>query len=178
MHRREYEADVIVVGFGAAGGCAAIEAHDSGAEVILLEKQPEDSALLEHAHERRRLSQPGPGRRFRGAQGLREGDVQRREPAAQARRRAARIRRRARRALGASTRRRTRRSCAASIRTSRRSVCANAAVPRVSRRGGVGLRRGESTYTGTYDEATRLPAARRTRPSRRSNRAKRSTPAC
>lgn len=35
-------ADVIVVGFGAAGACAAIEAHDSGVEVILLEKQPED----------------------------------------------------------------------------------------------------------------------------------------
>ncbi|HYC47230.1 MAG TPA: FAD-dependent oxidoreductase [Burkholderiales bacterium] len=34
--------DVIVVGFGAAGACAAIEAHDSGAQVILLEKQPED----------------------------------------------------------------------------------------------------------------------------------------
>jgi 3-oxosteroid 1-dehydrogenase len=35
-------ADVIVVGFGAAGACAAIEAHDRGAAVILLEKQPED----------------------------------------------------------------------------------------------------------------------------------------
>jgi succinate dehydrogenase/fumarate reductase flavoprotein subunit len=34
---------VIIIGFGAAGGCAAIEAHDSGAEVILLEKQPEAS---------------------------------------------------------------------------------------------------------------------------------------
>lgn len=34
--------DVVVVGFGGAGGCAAIEAHDHGAEVILLEKQPED----------------------------------------------------------------------------------------------------------------------------------------
>jgi 3-oxosteroid 1-dehydrogenase len=35
-------ADVIVVGFGGAGGCAAIAAHDAGAEVILLEKQPAD----------------------------------------------------------------------------------------------------------------------------------------
>ncbi len=35
-------ADVLVIGFGAAGACAAIEAHDCGAEVILLEKQPED----------------------------------------------------------------------------------------------------------------------------------------
>jgi succinate dehydrogenase/fumarate reductase flavoprotein subunit len=34
-------ADVIVVGFGAAGACAAIEAHDCGVKVILLEKQPE-----------------------------------------------------------------------------------------------------------------------------------------
>ena len=39
---QEYEADVIVVGLGAAGGCAAIEAHDQGAQVIVLEKQPED----------------------------------------------------------------------------------------------------------------------------------------
>jgi succinate dehydrogenase/fumarate reductase flavoprotein subunit len=32
------EADVIVVGYGGAGGAAAIAAHDAGAEVILLEK--------------------------------------------------------------------------------------------------------------------------------------------
>jgi succinate dehydrogenase/fumarate reductase flavoprotein subunit len=40
----EHEADLVIVGFGAAGGCAAIEAHDLGAEVVVLEKQPE------HAH--------------------------------------------------------------------------------------------------------------------------------
>jgi succinate dehydrogenase/fumarate reductase flavoprotein subunit len=39
----EIHTDVIVVGFGAAGACAAIEAHDTGAEVILLEKQPENA---------------------------------------------------------------------------------------------------------------------------------------
>ncbi|HYH41615.1 MAG TPA: FAD-dependent oxidoreductase [Burkholderiales bacterium] len=38
----EYHADVIVIGFGSAGACAAVEAHSSGAEVILIEKQPED----------------------------------------------------------------------------------------------------------------------------------------
>jgi len=32
--------DVIVIGFGYAGGIAAIEAHDAGASVLLLEKQP------------------------------------------------------------------------------------------------------------------------------------------
>jgi succinate dehydrogenase/fumarate reductase flavoprotein subunit len=32
------EADVVVVGFGAAGACAAIEASDAGAEVLLLER--------------------------------------------------------------------------------------------------------------------------------------------
>jgi 3-oxosteroid 1-dehydrogenase len=42
MQVDHYEADVIVIGFGAAGGCASIEAHDTGAEVILLEKMPED----------------------------------------------------------------------------------------------------------------------------------------
>ena len=41
---REHEADIVIIGFGAAGGCAAIEAHDLGAEVVILEKQPE------HAH--------------------------------------------------------------------------------------------------------------------------------
>jgi succinate dehydrogenase/fumarate reductase flavoprotein subunit len=40
--RADHVADVIVAGFGAAGACAAIEAHDRGAAVILLEKQPED----------------------------------------------------------------------------------------------------------------------------------------
>jgi len=39
----EIHADVIVIGFGSAGACAAIEAHDSKVEVILLEKQPEKS---------------------------------------------------------------------------------------------------------------------------------------
>ncbi len=34
------ETDVVVVGFGAAGAAAAITAHDAGAKVILLEKQP------------------------------------------------------------------------------------------------------------------------------------------
>ncbi|MES2564538.1 MAG: FAD-dependent oxidoreductase, partial [Pseudomonadota bacterium] len=38
----EQYADVIVIGFGSAGACAAVEAHDSGATVILLEKAPED----------------------------------------------------------------------------------------------------------------------------------------
>ena len=37
----DMEADVIVVGFGGAGGCAAIEAHDNKAKVLILEKQPE-----------------------------------------------------------------------------------------------------------------------------------------
>ncbi len=34
----DVQTDVIVVGFGAAGGVAAIEAHDAGAKVLLLEK--------------------------------------------------------------------------------------------------------------------------------------------
>lgn len=37
----EYHADVVIIGFGAAGGCAAITAHDAGVETILLEKQPQ-----------------------------------------------------------------------------------------------------------------------------------------
>jgi len=38
----DVEADVIVVGFGGAGAAAAIEAHDAGAEVVILEKAPPD----------------------------------------------------------------------------------------------------------------------------------------
>ena len=36
---QHYHADVVMIGFGAAGGCAAIEAHDAGVNVVLLEKQ-------------------------------------------------------------------------------------------------------------------------------------------
>lgn len=38
---QEMEADVIVIGYGAAGATAAITAHDNGARVITLEKMPE-----------------------------------------------------------------------------------------------------------------------------------------
>lgn len=37
--RRHLEADVVVIGYGAAGAVAAITAHDSGARVLILEKQ-------------------------------------------------------------------------------------------------------------------------------------------
>ena len=37
--------DVIVIGFGYAGAIAAIEAHDAGASVLLLEKQPDPGGI-------------------------------------------------------------------------------------------------------------------------------------
>ena len=37
----DVEADVVVVGFGAAGVAAAVTAHDLGAKVVILEKAPE-----------------------------------------------------------------------------------------------------------------------------------------
>ena len=37
----DYEFDVVVVGFGGAGACAAVEAHNAGARTVLIEKQPE-----------------------------------------------------------------------------------------------------------------------------------------
>src|SRR3954463_7836555 len=39
----EYQADVVIIGFGSAGGGAAIEARDAGAEGVILEKQPEET---------------------------------------------------------------------------------------------------------------------------------------
>lgn len=39
--RWDLEADVVVLGYGGAGACAAIEAHDAGAKVIVVEKQPQ-----------------------------------------------------------------------------------------------------------------------------------------
>ena len=36
----DLEADVVIVGLGGAGASAAIEAHDKGAKVLVLEKQP------------------------------------------------------------------------------------------------------------------------------------------
>jgi len=41
QHHWDVEADVVVVGFGAAGMAAAVTAHDLGARVVLLEKAPE-----------------------------------------------------------------------------------------------------------------------------------------
>jgi succinate dehydrogenase/fumarate reductase flavoprotein subunit len=42
MHERwDVEADVVVVGFGAAGVAASVAAHDRGAKVVILEKAPE-----------------------------------------------------------------------------------------------------------------------------------------
>ena len=37
----DVEADVVVVGFGAAGVAASVTAHDLGAEVVIVEKAPE-----------------------------------------------------------------------------------------------------------------------------------------
>ena len=36
----EMESDVVVIGYGGAGACAAITAHDGGAKVVILEKMP------------------------------------------------------------------------------------------------------------------------------------------
>jgi len=48
------ETDVVVIGYGAAGGAAAIEAHDLGAQVVILEKNPEPGGITQHAGGRMR----------------------------------------------------------------------------------------------------------------------------
>jgi len=44
-HKWHLDADVIIVGYGCAGAVAAITAHDAGANVIILEKQPAASHI-------------------------------------------------------------------------------------------------------------------------------------
>lgn len=39
----DYETDVLVLGMGGAGAAAAIEAHDAGAKVLVIEKQPRET---------------------------------------------------------------------------------------------------------------------------------------
>ncbi len=39
----DLEADVVVVGYGGAGAVTAMTAHDAGAKVLILEKQPDDT---------------------------------------------------------------------------------------------------------------------------------------
>jgi succinate dehydrogenase/fumarate reductase flavoprotein subunit len=39
------EADVVVIGYGYAGAVAAIEAHDAGADVLLIEKMPDPGGI-------------------------------------------------------------------------------------------------------------------------------------
>ena len=41
--RWDEEAEVVVVGYGGAGAVTAITAHDAGAKVLVLEKQPSDT---------------------------------------------------------------------------------------------------------------------------------------
>ena len=43
--RWEESADVVVVGYGYAGAVAAIEAHDAGASVLILEKMPDPGGI-------------------------------------------------------------------------------------------------------------------------------------
>jgi succinate dehydrogenase/fumarate reductase flavoprotein subunit len=45
VEKWDYEADVVVVGYGGAGVVAAITAHDAGARVIVLEKSPSLASL-------------------------------------------------------------------------------------------------------------------------------------
>jgi succinate dehydrogenase/fumarate reductase flavoprotein subunit len=44
-HHWDQEADVVVVGYGAAGGAAAIAAHYAGAKVLIIEKMPHPGGI-------------------------------------------------------------------------------------------------------------------------------------
>jgi len=49
-HQFDEEFDVVVVGFGFAGGVSAIEAHDAGAKVLLIEKMPDPGGISICSH--------------------------------------------------------------------------------------------------------------------------------
>ena len=44
------EVDVVVVGYGFAGGVSAIEAHDAGAKVLVVEKMPDPGGISICSH--------------------------------------------------------------------------------------------------------------------------------
>ena len=48
LPRWDMEAEVVIVGYGGAGAAAAIEAHDAGASVLILEKQKADTDSFVH----------------------------------------------------------------------------------------------------------------------------------
>ncbi len=52
----DYETDVVVVGYGGAGPISAITAYDNGAEVIILEKQAQDTEDQGHQTNSTRMS--------------------------------------------------------------------------------------------------------------------------
>lgn len=52
----DYECDVAIVGFGGAGAVAAVAAHDAGAQVIILEKQAQDTDEVVNQTNSTRLS--------------------------------------------------------------------------------------------------------------------------
>ena len=48
--RFDEEVDVVVVGYGFAGGVSAIEAHDAGAQVLVVEKMPDPGGISICSH--------------------------------------------------------------------------------------------------------------------------------
>ncbi len=45
VEKWQREVDVVVVGYGLAGGVSAVTAHDAGASVLLLEKMPHPGGI-------------------------------------------------------------------------------------------------------------------------------------
>ena len=69
-HAWDVEADVVVVGFGAAGFAASVTAHDLGAKVVILEKAPEGQE-----GGNTRVAGPGLSQHLVGRQGRRLSDA-------------------------------------------------------------------------------------------------------
>ena len=77
VRKWDHETDVLILGLGGAGAAAAIEAHDAGARVLVLEKQAKATHYSNTRMAGGLFHSPDPYRRSGGAQGLRKGHVQR-----------------------------------------------------------------------------------------------------
>jgi len=60
----DFEADVVIVGYGGAGAVAAITAHDAGAKILILEKSAAGAGRRQYPGSRQGWLKPVPDRKI------------------------------------------------------------------------------------------------------------------